>query len=284
MKSIVRGGLLASVSIGLWLTDTGGVVRIVPAALAQEARPRSPLDMRDPAFIESGKALFATLCASCHGPNARGGEAADLFKSRVVRQESPGPLAGVIKNGLPGTGMAPQQLVDYQVFQLVAFLRNLTQPALQPPAPGDPEAGRAIFAKIGCGGCHMVSGRGGVVGPDLSSIAFRNRLEQIRESILDPNARIANRFRSVTITLKKGRQVTGILKNEDNFSIQLQKLDGRFALVDRKDIAALDYKRESLMPAEAGKRLDEDQLRDLLAYLDRQRAPSLSFDVNFQNY
>ena len=73
------------------------------------------------------------------------------------------------------------------------------QPTLTPtptPAPVDtappppPEA--ELFVGSGCGGCHTIDGiSAGQVGPDLTHIGGRADAAYIRESILDPDAVIA---------------------------------------------------------------------------------------------
>jgi mono/diheme cytochrome c family protein len=72
----------------------------------------------------------------------------------------------------------------------------------QAPAAGDPAAGKALFAKSGCGACHTfaAAGSNGKVGPDLDqlkdSAAKANQpLDQfISTSITDPNAYVAPGF------------------------------------------------------------------------------------------
>ncbi|MEO7649470.1 MAG: c-type cytochrome, partial [Bryobacteraceae bacterium] len=214
-------------------------------------------------YAQPGKDLFAKRCAPCHGQNARGGEAVNLFKSRIVLQESPAPLMAVLKNGIPGTEMVPQNLPDKDARALVDYLRKLTLPALQPPAPGDAAAGRILFERHGCGECHMVGGKGGVLGPNLASVAFRNRLDEIREAILKPGANVPGRYRAVTVITASGANIKGLLKSEDNFSLQIMKLNGEFALLLRSEVRRIDIASASLMPSGFGEKLSADELRDL---------------------
>src|SRR5436309_794939 len=134
---------------------------------------------------------------------------------------------------------------------VVLGLVAITQLAAQPgknPLRGNPSAaqkGAALFdAK--CAGCHGKEARGGEA-PD--------------------------RFRTVDVTLKDGRGISGTLKNEDNFSLQIMKPDGEYALIDRAEVARQDLRDRSMMPADYGRKLTGAQLQDLLAFLDRQRAP-----------
>lgn len=231
--------------------------------------------------VEAGAVLYRENCAACHAANLEGGEAPNLFRSRVVVAGSPQALAGLIRKGIPGTGMPPYPWPDEQLRQLVTFLHSTTRPGAGPPLPGDPEAGRAVFEKAGCAACHMIGGKGGALGPDLSSIALRSFPARIRQSVVDPGASIAAGYAKATLTLRDGRVLTGALRNEDNFSLQLLLPNGEYALLHRADIRQVRSSGESPMPKPD---LTPDDLRDLLAYLDRQRAPFLSFSLTFQNY
>jgi mono/diheme cytochrome c family protein len=67
----------------------------------------------------------------------------------------------------------------------------------EPSAPaGDPAAGKAIFASAGCGTCHTLqdAGANGTVGPNLDDVLKGKDPAFIRESIVDPNAEIADGF------------------------------------------------------------------------------------------
>jgi mono/diheme cytochrome c family protein len=61
---------------------------------------------------------------------------------------------------------------------------------------GDPAAGKAIFASAGCGTCHTLqdAGANGTVGPNFDDVLKGKDPDFIRESIIDPNAEIADGF------------------------------------------------------------------------------------------
>src|SRR5262249_53703819 len=57
-------------------------------------------------------------------------------------------------------------------------------------APGDPVAGERVFFHTSgsrCASCHRVDGRGGAIGPDLSTIGRALSRERLIESILTPS-------------------------------------------------------------------------------------------------
>jgi mono/diheme cytochrome c family protein len=70
-------------------------------------------------------------------------------------------------------------------------------------APGDPKRGSELFftsPTAACASCHTVGGKGGTVGPILDGIAVRANKDYIMESLMEPNAKIAKGFESLTIS------------------------------------------------------------------------------------
>jgi len=81
-----------------------------------------------------------------------------------------------------------------------ALLRGLAVTLAVALGPGaahaSVEAGKALFAQKGCGGCHRVHGEGGEVGPDLSNegnVPGHDRDWQIRH-LMDPAAVVPGSF------------------------------------------------------------------------------------------
>jgi cytochrome c oxidase cbb3-type subunit 3 len=235
----------------------------------------------DAAAIRAGAALYGQRCGACHGADAHGGEAPDLTKSALVTTGTAKDLFNTIHNGVRGTEMPPFPLPDEQVWQLVSHLYSVARPGMGAPVAGDPEAGRQVFEQAGCAGCHMIAGKGGFLGPDLSGVAARRFASQIRDEIVHPAASVAFGYQPVKLVTKRQEAVTGLLKNEDNFSVQVLKADGTWALFTRDMIAEMRLEPATLMPE---KKLDDGQLQNLLSYLDRQRAAATAMDVRAVNY
>jgi putative heme-binding domain-containing protein len=238
---------------------------------------------RDPAAVAAGQARFLERCAVCHGQDATGSQAANLVRARIVVAGRDGALFSVIRKGLPGTAMPPQaDLDDEQVWQLVSFLHSLARPGEQPPVEGDAAAGARLFRDRGCLACHIVDGSGGFLGPGLDSIATRKKTEEIRADIVDPNASVAQGYGRVVVRTKDGSRIEGLLKNEDMASLQVLTSDGAYALLRRSEVDSVETPAGSTMPAPSG--LTDEQVQNLLAFLDLQRDPFLPFERGFQNY
>ena len=217
-----------------------------------------------------GKQTFASTCANCHGLDGRGGERApNIAGNPRVQKLSDGQITHIIENGVPGTGMpAFHSLKTSDVKAVVTYLRTLQGTRQTLKLPGDPIRGGAIFFdKAGCSGCHMVTGKGGFIASDLSAYASTHAVQQIRSAITSPTP--SNRqARLVTATIR-GEKVVGRIRNEDNFSMQLQSLDGVFHFLMKSDLDSLEYDSQTLMPSDYGSTLSPDELNDVVSYLMR---------------
>lgn len=217
-----------------------------------------------------GQRVFATSCAACHGLDARGGERGpDIAKKKEVQQLSDDALLHIIQDGKAGTGMpAFRALGIAQVQAVVRHLRSLQGRAVAEPFPGDPERGKALFfGKPGCSQCHMVNGEGGFIGSDLSNYSDARSADDIRSVITDPGKSLDPRKRPVTVTTLNGKTQTGMTRNEDNFSLQIQALDGTFHLFTKSELRSIEYQAQPLMPADYGSRLSREELDSLVSYL-----------------
>ena len=212
------------------------------------------------------QANYARLCAGCHGADARGSQQGPgLAGNAGVRRRSAQSLRNVILKGIPSAGMPAFALPDAEVDALVALMRSLNASAADTTVPGDRAAGRAFFFGAGqCSSCHMVSGAGAPVGPDLSNVAHVLTVDQIRQALLEPSAQITSGYALVTLRMRDGSTLRGFARNRTRFDIQLQDLKGVFHPVPLERVAAVEEQKQSLMPPvkSSGR-----ELQDLIAYL-----------------
>lgn len=241
-----------------------------------------------PALV-SGKQTVASTCANCHGLDGRGGERAPNIAERPrVQQLSDAQLFKIIENGIPGTGMPAFHSLDSSHIQaVVTYLRTLQGTGKVAKLPGDPARGETIFlGKAGCSGCHMVAGKGGFIASDLSVYARTRTVEQIRNEITTPPNN-DGRARMATATLHSGEKYSGRVRNEDNFSLQLQTLDGIFHFLGKSELEGLEYSSQPLMPTDFGSTLSPDELNDVVSYLmslaDASTSPSKTPEKKFED-
>ena len=130
---------------------------------------------------------------------------------------------------------------------------------------GDPYRGKAIYRQS-CGKCHLLFGDGGRIGPDLTSY---QRMDQARVllNVINPSAEIREGFESYMVLTLDGRVLSGFLFDQDNQVIVLRGVDGQNVTIPRGDIDVMEKQAKSLMPEGLLKDLNEQQVRDLFAFL-----------------
>jgi putative heme-binding domain-containing protein len=134
--------------------------------------------------------------------------------------------------------------------------------------PGDSSRGKDIFfGKAECSSCHSVSGQGGFLGPDLTLYGSNLSAAEIRKAITDPRRIVPLGYKAAEVTMHDGTKIEGVVRNEDNFSLQLLTKDGVFHFLDKSDLETLHYLDQSVMPADYSKRLDQKELNDLVSFL-----------------
>jgi putative heme-binding domain-containing protein len=112
----------------------------------------------------------------------------------------------------------------------------------------------------------MAAGKGGFIGPDLTSYGQTHSTEKMKAAITDSAQRVGGEPLVTAITTS-GENIQGVVRNEDNFTLQLQSLDGAFHFLAKSDLKSIDRANGSIMPADYGSRLSAAQLNDLVSYL-----------------
>jgi cytochrome c oxidase cbb3-type subunit III len=237
------------------------------------------------AEIREGASLFRANCSPCHGLDAQGGgRGPDLTSGRWVHGSSDAEIFRTITQGVPGTEMPANSFLESETRAIIAYLRSLS-PLSKPGVPGDRARGEQIFFTKGiCSQCHMVSGKGGGLGPDLTRVgaarsaaylidSVREPSKEFSEGMVDPNNHYADPlvYNTVTVVTREDQRITGVAKNEDSFSIQLLDTNQQLHLLLKRDLKSVTHERKSLMPAYTKDMLSDAELLDLVAYLQSLR-------------
>ncbi len=218
--------------------------------------------------LAEGKQLYDAQCQVCHGEDAHGSDRApELSGSRKLRSRSTGQIREIIHKGIPQGGMPAFDLPAPKLDALAALIHSLNSPAAENPLPGDVSSGEQFFFGPGkCAECHMVSGKGRAIGPDLSNVGREMTAPEIQKALVNPSAQISPGYDLVTVKLRDGQTLHGFARNRSDFDLQLQDLDGRFHLLGQDQITSVKNEKQSPMPP---LRTSPAQLRDLIAYLGR---------------
>jgi putative heme-binding domain-containing protein len=250
-----------------------------------KAAPANPFSGNDAAIAE-GQNVYNRACTGCHGKDGAVGDRAPALAvpARRYLRITDAELFTAIEKGITGTLMPPSGLSEPDAWKVTAFIRALRGTAIDVPAKGNVARGEQIFlGKGGCIGCHMLKGKGGLIGPDLSEIASQRKLMSIQDALTKPQHTVStdgghhdasltpsSRYQPVRVVTIQGDTVSGVLRNEDNFSLQVLGSDNALHLFKRDQLREVIYEEKSLMPSDYDKKLTADEMKDLLAFLSRQ--------------
>lgn len=236
-----------------------------PLLYAQSVNPLEG----DARAIRGGAGLFRAQCATCHGANAKGIssiEAPDLTQIWSQRSLSAAAVFEIIRHGIPGSIMPPHSLTDTENWMLVAYLQSIAQAGVVGLPAGDAAAGRLAFVE-NCSTCHRAHGVGESLGPNLSNVTSQLSLERLVASVRDPDALVGRGYKLVQLRVSEGEEITGLIKSEDAFSLQLQDDTGRLRSVNKSELQTVERLPGSLMPAFVRTQLSNQRLFDIFNFL-----------------
>jgi len=178
-------------------------------------------------------------------------------------------------NGTNGQGVG---MTDEEIWQIIAYIRSVEVKAPVKPA-GSPAHGKELFyGNANCSLCHMVQGRGGRVGPELTSVGGSRTRAAIVDSVRNPSRRLAwglteptkefpQEYETVTAVTAEGKEIKGVALNEDSFSVQVIDTSEEIYLLEKDKLRSFQKSRESLMLTYTPDLLSDGDLEDIVAYL-----------------
>lgn len=133
---------------------------------------------------------------------------------------------------------------------------------------GDPLLGKELFKKQ-CAKCHMHSGEGQKIGPDLTGMAVHPKHELLIH-ILDPSRSVEGNYRVYTVELADGRVLSGMLAGESRTAIEIIDTEAKRHAIPRDDIEELVGSTKSVMPEGFEKQMTPEELTNLLEFLTQR--------------
>jgi putative heme-binding domain-containing protein len=219
--------------------------------------------------ITAGMGAYRVRCADCHGMDARGIRGPDITQV-WAKGRTDAALFSTIHNGVPNTEMpafpAPRTS-DMDVWRILAYLKTMAAPAPTGPPRGNATAGSGVF-ETNCLACHRVGDRGGRLGPDLTRIGVARARAAMARQIRGNAADFRTGYEPVTLTTPGGQEIRGVKKNEDLFSVQVMDTRERIQGYLREDMSTVTNEKKSAMPVFGPDKMTDDQLDDLLTYLE----------------
>ncbi len=240
----------------------------------------------NPKAAKAGEYEFRINCALCHGLGARGGgRGPDLTRAVKKHTHSDAEMFQVISNGIPGTAMPANGtngqgvgMTDEEIWQIITYIRSQEVKA-SAKTTGDPAHGKQLFYGDGnCSMCHMVAGKGGRMGPDLTGVGGSRTHEALVDSIRDPSRRLAwgltegtkefpHEYESVIAVTSDGKQIKGVTLNEDSFTVQIMDTAENIHLLDKGKLKSFEKTRVSAMPKYNADLLSDKDVEDIVAFM-----------------
>ena len=140
-------------------------------------------------------------------------------------------------------------------------------------AGGDVRRGQVVFhnSKAACFSCHAVGYVGGTVGPDLTMIGKIRAERDLLEAIIYPSLSLVRSYEPVTIAMKSGKVINGLLKNDSSEELLLVTGANQEERVPRGDIEEMRPGTVSVMPAGLDQQLTPQEMADLIAFLKSRK-------------
>jgi mono/diheme cytochrome c family protein len=185
-------------------------VSVLVIAAAATALPGC--DLQENADVDNGRQLFIEKCGTCHALKEAGTQAEigpDLdaaFKQARVDGMDQDTIEGVVEGQVANPRVTDPDDPTYMPADLVtgqdnadvaAYVASVAGvPGIEPPIPPDAPPGAQVFLAEGCSSCHTLAAASatGAVGPNLDETLADADPKYIEESIVDPDAEVAQGF------------------------------------------------------------------------------------------
>ncbi len=154
----------------------------------------------------------------------------------------------------------PKDLEDVPVYEELPPVEKLLT------LKGNPSQGKMVF-KRHCRLCHQIKGEGTVFGPDLTDVGKRLDKKALMDSILNPNAKITEGFKGVTLLTTKGQFISGFISKEKGKKLTIIQPGGTKQTLGTDEIIQRTEKAETFMPEDLKKQMTKQNFIDLVEYL-----------------
>jgi cytochrome c oxidase cbb3-type subunit III len=248
-----------------------------PAGAARAADPdrtRTALGLGakpDAEAAKRGAPVYASNCAFCHGPTARGAEGPSLLTSDVVLGDDHGEkIVPFLHQGRPSKGMpAFAQVDDSQLKDVTEFLHlqienyaNRGGYKVANILVGNPDKGKTMF-DARCAKCHSMSG-------DLAHVGSKFKPLDLQRYWIAPDRTTPARAVTATVTGPEG-VITGVLTQLDDFHVTVADASGKAQSIVRSPSVKVELKDPLAFHMEMVPTLKDDDIHDMTAYLEKQK-------------
>ncbi len=139
---------------------------------------------------------------------------------------------------------------------------------------GVAENGKSVFTN-NCSSCHQINSEGLKFGPDLSEIGTKLSKQAMYTSILYPDQGISFGYEGYLFKMKDGSEAFGMIVSETEDKVELQYMTTQQTL-NPTNIVSRSKQETSLMPSNLQTLMTEQELVDLVAYLQTLKSTKIS--------
>jgi putative heme-binding domain-containing protein len=130
------------------------------------------------------------------------------------------------------------------------------------------ESGRNLYHATSCSKCHRIAGQGGAVGPDLSTASKKFSVKDMLEAIVEPSKAISDQYGSQQVLTTEGQSYVGrAVTIGEEIYIYTIDADAKPVVIAKADVEEMKESKVSQMPVGLLDQLNEQEVRDLMAYL-----------------
>jgi putative heme-binding domain-containing protein len=130
----------------------------------------------------------------------------------------------------------------------------------------NPARGKQVYQER-CSSCHRLGGEGHALGPDLVTVKNTGK-EKLLVNILDPNREVRPEFVSFVVETEDGESLVGLIANESSTAVTVRQAYGKEDVIPRSQIRKMRSQSQSLMPEGLEAGLTQQDLADLLDYIE----------------
>ncbi len=160
-----------------------------------------------------------------------------------------------------------------QIHRPSAEIESTVSQKLATLPEGDSARGYQVFrnSKAVCNACHRVAYVGGTIGPELTHIGSTRTRRDLLEAVLFPNARLEQSYQSTRVLTVDGQVFNGLVQSENAEELKLAIAADRTISLPLNDIELRSPSEVSIMPAGLEQILSQQDLADLLAFLEASK-------------
>jgi putative heme-binding domain-containing protein len=156
------------------------------------------------------------------------------------------------------------------------FVKKYTMEELVPVVEGGLKGrsfdrGRQLFGEAKCFTCHRFNNEGGGLGPDLTIVSGRYGVRDLLEKVINPSKAISDQYQGIVVTTTDGQQYVGRVVNLNNNDVMINTdmlNPNKIVPINRNKIDTIEPSKVSLMPSGLLDTFTENEILDLVAYLD----------------